>query len=376
MDWVTAAIASAEVPFFAGISILLDQYTYHLLFLLAGAFYFVFPDVQKSRLRLAAFLISLVLVSAAVFSLKAAAQHPRPCVEDPGLLRAPYCPEDYSFPSGHTALAFAFVGASLGTRLFPPFLILSIIIALSRIYLGVHSLSDVMAGMVIGLASYYVAAAWLRRLVPTLMTEREKVKEGWRKERARWGGFSTEIWRRVAHICFGACIIAAVLVVGGPATGLLLMLSVFVGMGAMQLRMRKKRVPVIDEIFGFLERPGAMPAWGAFMYALGAMLLLSSLEVPQALAGIAVLALGDGVATLAGNRFGKGLQIFYNRKKTWAGALSFFIAGSLGAFPFIGFFAVPLALTCAAAETLDIGIDDNLLVPLAAILFFVVFFIA
>lgn len=63
-------------------------------------------------------------------------------------------PRFYSFPSGHTTASFAVVGvALLRCRLitFLPILALAILIGFSRIYLRVHYLTDVIAGMILGL---------------------------------------------------------------------------------------------------------------------------------------------------------------------------------------------------------------------------------
>ena len=61
----------------------------------------------------------------------------------------------YSFPSGHAAGAF--VMASLMVHLYPflavPFYTGASIIAISRVYNGLHYPSDIMAGSAIGLAS-------------------------------------------------------------------------------------------------------------------------------------------------------------------------------------------------------------------------------
>lgn len=69
-------------------------------------------------------------------------------------------PTDYSFPSGHTACSFAV--AFLLLRKLPkkygiPCLILAGLIGFSRIYLGVHYMSDVLAGAVSGIVLSYVA---------------------------------------------------------------------------------------------------------------------------------------------------------------------------------------------------------------------------
>ena len=77
-------------------------------------------------------------------------------------------PTDYSFPSGHTACSFA-VGFLLFRRLPKvygiPCLVLAMLIGFSRIYLGVHYPSDVIAGAISGICLSY-AAEWIMEHLP------------------------------------------------------------------------------------------------------------------------------------------------------------------------------------------------------------------
>ena len=67
---------------------------------------------------------------------------------------------DYSFPSGHTCASFA--AAMVYLKMLPkkygvPFVILAVLIAFSRLYVGVHYLTDVIGGLIIGIFSAWTA---------------------------------------------------------------------------------------------------------------------------------------------------------------------------------------------------------------------------
>jgi len=96
--------------------------------------------------------------------LKRATGRKRPCVSEPHCWSRALPPDPYSFPSGHTIAAFA-IASALG--LFYPSLALGLVfcalaIALSRIILGMHFLSDVLVGMVIGVCLGSAAYTFMR----------------------------------------------------------------------------------------------------------------------------------------------------------------------------------------------------------------------
>ena len=78
-------------------------------------------------------------------------------------------PKDHSFPSGHTASSFtAFTVTMLTCPAFIwiPVLIGACIISFSRIYLRVHYVSDVLAGVVLGMTSGWCCVMLLSKVFP------------------------------------------------------------------------------------------------------------------------------------------------------------------------------------------------------------------
>ena len=94
------------------------------------------------------------LAGMAVTVLKDLAERARPPLADPALQAVGTIPESTSFPSGHSATAFAAAVAVglLHPRLLKPLLALAALVAVSRVYLGVHFATDVLAGSALGVA--------------------------------------------------------------------------------------------------------------------------------------------------------------------------------------------------------------------------------
>lgn len=90
---------------------------------------------------------------------------PRPChLREVALLIE--MPHSYSFPSGHTSTSFAVSTAVFLHRkkLAIPLIVLSALIAFSRLYLYVHFPSDILGGIVVGLSCGIAAAALAKHL--------------------------------------------------------------------------------------------------------------------------------------------------------------------------------------------------------------------
>lgn len=121
------------------------------LWFLAGLFVLIFGGAGGLMAAAAAGAAALAGIGLFLL-LKRISGRKRPCD------LAPHCwanllpPDRFSFPSGHTITAFA-VAVALGAFkpvLLPVLLLLALCVAASRILLGMHFLSDVVAGALIG----------------------------------------------------------------------------------------------------------------------------------------------------------------------------------------------------------------------------------
>ena len=96
--------------------------------------------------------------------IKNAVMRPRPCWLDESVTMLIETPSDYSFPSGHTMASV--IGATILTAANRKFgliaIPLAVLIAFSRMYLYVHFPSDILGGLVLGLA-ISAAGLWISR---------------------------------------------------------------------------------------------------------------------------------------------------------------------------------------------------------------------
>lgn len=129
----------------------------------------ILPKTRKSGVVLmAALLVDLVVCNVI---LKPLVHRIRPFDVKTGIELLVKRPTDYSFPSGHTAASVASVMALYlagEKKIWVPALVLAVLIAFSRLYLYVHYPTDVLGGMIIGIAAGAIGY-WLVKKVQELI---------------------------------------------------------------------------------------------------------------------------------------------------------------------------------------------------------------
>jgi len=119
------------------------------------------PRTRKSGMIMIAALCLDVIVCNGI--LKHLITRIRPCDVNTSVQLLIARPVDSSFPSGHTAAAFAAAAALFFAgekKLWKPALVLAILIAFSRMYLYVHYPTDILAGIAVGIAAGY-GGCWI-----------------------------------------------------------------------------------------------------------------------------------------------------------------------------------------------------------------------
>ena len=124
------------------------------------------PKTRKAGGYMAVALIADLIICNVIIKPIVARPRPYSINKTVQLLVTPL--KDYSFPSGHTAASFASVSALYFAgrkRMAAGALIVSVLIAFSRMYLYVHYPTDVLGGLIIGLLCGWIADMIIQKVM-------------------------------------------------------------------------------------------------------------------------------------------------------------------------------------------------------------------
>jgi len=171
-----------------------------------------------------------------------------------------------------------------------------------------------------------------------------------------------ETLRKLVHLLFGLGIAALVIVIPRSLMIDLLAIAILGGLILSELISRGYPIPFISRFVKFLDREDALPGRGALYFAISALLCLILFPVAAVIPAIIALAVLDGVATIAGRRFGK-TRIWNG--KTLEGTVAAMAVTFVCLLPFLTPPGTGVATLVAGMVELVSPIDDNLTIPVS-----------
>tara|TARA_Y100000310_G_C20423283_1_gene687711 strand:- start:206 stop:802 length:597 start_codon:yes stop_codon:yes gene_type:complete len=182
-----------------------------------------------------------------------------------------------------------------------------------------------------------------------------------------------ELGRQGLHAIIG--VITVILIYFKILSAFAILLIVIAGILASLISKRTK-LPFFHFFLSNFEREDMkkrFPGKGMIFFFIGVLLAVQLFDKDIALAAIMVLALGDSISHLIGERFGQIKNIFNGKsRKLLEGTLAGTFTGFLGALIFVPLpeaFLGSLAAMIAEVIKIDFNehtLDDNLVVPLVA----------
>lgn len=318
--------------------------------------------IKKRYVELALIIIATACSLESAYLLKKIFLIPRPYTTPEFEQMALKLTTGFSFPSMHAAFCFTIlpflsrIFVSKSMRALTGLLLLAVVF--SRVYIGLHYMSDIIAGSLLGYSS---ATFWL------YCDKRWNIGARLIAELKR----KLELRRQIAHALTGVSLIF--LIQMGFINTVTLGAALLIG-SALVIILKNYRIPYISKVLEFFEREKDMrifPGKGAFFFVLGSLMALLFFKHEIALAAIAIMAIGDAVATIVGHYWGKYKNPF-NQLKHLEGTMLAIILSTIAAFTFVPFHlafvgsVAGLVFESLTFKFIDRIIDDNLLIPIIA----------
>jgi len=308
----------------------------------------VMAIVQKKTKTATATIAIYLCAFLAGITIKKVAAIPRPFIYQPQVLGlSANIPQDFSFPSLHTMLAtiFAWTLASVAPQLSWLGFGINLVIALSRVLLGVHYYTDIFFGFVFATLIYWIGFF--------LINLKEVVKP------------HSNIKRKLIHFAFG---VGLVVLLKYQLITDLQIIPIFLGLGLIMFFVNHPEFKIFRKFVVHFERDKnpEFPGLGVFWYLLSSLTALLFFEKSIAMAAIINLAAGDSINALTG--------FFYNRpkEKLIGPSCAAFFASMLLVMNFVGpLRALTGVLTTSILEFIGPKVkgkkvDDNIWIPIVS----------
>ncbi len=191
--------------------------------------------------------------------------------------------------------------------------------------------------------------------------------------------------RDIFQICVGIIIIAIMLLLSAFAAYYIIFALTLLGylIGSFITGSNRRHADILRSF----ERKGATFGTGAIYIAVGTLLIIGLLgsnanatlsatlpwgqHIPTydfMVLSMVALFICDAVATIFGIHGRHKLP--FNKAKSWEGFAAYLISLSVIGFVFVGFYSIIFAVVLAAVESSSQKIDDNIAIPIAAIILF------
>ncbi len=191
-----------------------------------------------------------------------------------------------------------------------------------------------------------------------------------KKHKVKKTTYKKELFRNVFTIISGFILI--LLLIFSNISPYLLIGSIFlIGILLLNTSIIYKTGP-LSKLLYILERKNFRLGHGAIWLGIGTCFAISYFSFNYAIPVISFIFIADCVSPIFGIKYGK-IKLPYNKNKSVIGTLSYFIAGAVISYLFIGYLGIILAGIGAIIESLPVLLDDNFDVPFVIFLIVKIF---
>ncbi len=171
-----------------------------------------------------------------------------------------------------------------------------------------------------------------------------------------------EFIRKLIHIIVGLGIAGMVIVLDRTTVTAILAGGLFMGILGIDLILRGHTLPVISPVLNYVDRKDPLPGKGAFYFAVSALTCVILFPPPVVVPAIVSWAVLDGVAAIAGIRFGRTLM--YKGKSLEGTGTGIFVT-FLVLLLFMPVYGALIVAVIAGVLEMFSPVDDNLVIPVS-----------